>query len=329
MSSAMGWRKELAKELLKPKRKRFRRRRVFSPNVDSIWTMDLMDVHKYSALNKGYRYILVVLDIFSRYAWAYPLVNKTGKEVKKGLKHIFRADGGRTPVRIWCDDGKEFFNTTVQSFLDKKGITLYSTFNEPKAAIAERFIRTLRRKMEMHYIVDQNTVWYNVLQRLIDEYNSGYHRSIGMSPKQATQPKNCGKVFDELYSKTHKSTASGKNARGRLKVGDKVRISVHKRNFEKGATANWSEEIFTVDKVMGESIPIVYRIKDLMDENIEGGFYREQLEKTNQSIYRIDKVVKRRRRKNGVDESLVRWSGYSDKFDSWVPSATVMQSRND
>ena len=292
MSSAVSWRTELARELLKPKRKRFRRRRIFSPNVDSIWTMDLMDVHRYSAMNKSYRYILIVLDIFSRFAWAFPLVNKTGEEVSKGLKQIFRANGNRTPVRIWCDDGKEFFNTTVQSFLDKKGITLYSTFNEPKAAIAERFIRTLRRKMEMHYIVNQNTVWYNVLQRLIDEYNSDYHRSLGMSPEQAAQPENYGKVFDKLYTRTHKRAArSERGARGRLKTGDKVRISVHKRNFEKGATANWSEEIFTVDRVMSNSIPIVYRIKDLMGENIEGGFYREQLEKTNQSIYRIDKVV--------------------------------------
>ena len=292
--------------------------------------MDLMDVHRYSTMNKGYRYILVVLDIFSRYGWAYPLTNKTGEEVKKGLQHILQTSGDRAPVRIWCDDGREFFNATVQSFLDKRGIKLYSTFNEPKAAIAERFIRTLRRKMEMSYIVNQNTVWYNVLQNLMEEYNTSYHRSVGMSPEQASKPEHYGQVFDKLYPRMRRHRAANAKgaAGGELRVGDKVRISLHKRHFEKGATANWSEEIFTVSQAMSNSIPPVYKLEDLMGEKIEGGFYREQLEKTNQSIYRIDKVLKNRRR-NGRDESLVRWSGYSDKFDSWLPSLSVVKSRNE
>ena len=331
--SDIEWRKSLAKELLKPKRTRFKRRRVFSPNLDKIWTMDLMDMHRYSTTNNGYRYILVVLDIFSRYAWAHPLKNKTGEEVKKGLQHILRNDGNRSPKKIWCDDGREFFNTVVQNYLRTKNITLYSTYNEPKAAIAERFIRTLRRKIETTYIVNQNTVWYDVLQKLVDEYNASYHRSIGMTPQQATKSEHYGEVFDSLYSappqEARRTAANERRYTGgsRLRVGDRVRISLHKRNFEKGATANWSEEIFTISQIMSHSTPTVYRLKDLLDENIEGTFYREQLEKTNQEIYRIDKIVKKRR-KNGQDESLVRWSGYSDKFDSWIPTSSVANSRN-
>lgn len=149
------WKQKLAKELLKPKLKRFPRRKIYSPNMDRIWTMDLMDVRKYSKQNKNYKYILVVLDIFSRFAWARPVKAKTGREVTDALRDIF-TKSGRKPSRIWSDDGKEFFNhLMVQGLLRKNDITLYSSFNEPKASIAERFIRTLRRKMEMHYIITQ------------------------------------------------------------------------------------------------------------------------------------------------------------------------------
>ena len=318
-----AWKKALAKELLKPKLKRFPRRRVFSPNVDKIWTMDLMVVEKYRKYNKNYKYILVVLDLFSRFAWARPLKTKTGLEVSQALKDIF-TKSDRKPTRIWSDDGTEFFNAHVQKLLRDNNIMLYSSFNEPKAAIAERFIRTLRRKIEIHYIVTQSTVWYKDLQSMINEYNSDIHRSIGMSPNEAIKPENFIQVFNAQYSKPKPSPRK----KPLLEVGDKVRISLHKRHFEKGATANWSEEIFQITKSVNTQ-PIVYKLKDLADEEIEGGFYREQLQKTNQEIYRIDKVVRKRKLKNGNEESLVRWSGYPDKFNSWIPSNDVQHSRNE
>ena len=321
--SAEAWKKELAKELLRPKLRRFPRRKIFSPNVDRIWTMDLMVVEKYSKQNKNYKYILVVLDIFSRFAWARPLKTKTGKEVTDALRDIF-TKSGRIPSRIWSDDGTEFFNSQVQGLLRKNDITLYSTFNEPKASIAERFIRTLRRKMEMHFIVTQSTVWYKALQNMIDEYNSDFHRSIGMSPNEAIKIKNYAKVFEKQYSQS-KLNSSKKSL---LEVGDKVRISLHKRHFEKGATANWSEEIFEIVEVLNDYKPVVYKLKDLADEDIDGGFYREQLQKTNQEIYRIDKVLRKRKLADGTSESLVRWSGYPDKFNSWIPSNDVQHSKN-
>ena len=239
------------------------------------------------------------------------------------IRDIF-IKSGRKPNRIWSDDGTEFFNSQVQSLLHKNGITLYSTFNEPKASIAERFIRTLRRKMEIHYIVTQSTVWYNQLQSMIDEYNSDFHRTIGMSPDEAIKIENYNKVYDKQYSKSKVKL----DKKALLEVGDKVRISLHKRHFEKGATANWSEEIFEIVDVLDNYNPVVYKLKDLADEEIDGGFYRQQLQKTNQEIYRIDKIVRKRKLTNGTSESLVRWSGYPDKFNSWIPSVDVQHSKN-
>ena len=171
-TTAPPWKKQLTKELLKPKRKRFPHRRIFSPHVDRIWTMDLLNIHQLSRQNKNFRFILVVLDIFSRFAWARPLKDKTGTRVAAALQDILTtaAGGDRKPEKIWSDRGTEFYNATVARLLKRNAIKLYSTHNEPKASIAERFIRTLRGKIESNFILTQSTVWYDILPELIDEY---------------------------------------------------------------------------------------------------------------------------------------------------------------
>ena len=309
---APEWKKQLTKELLKPKRKRFRRRRVFAGSVDSIWTADLLDIHQYARQNKGFTFILVVLDVFSRYAWARPLRNKTGKEVAKAFEGIFQEDG-RKPRKLWVDRGTEFYNVNVNRLLNDNGVDMYSTHNEPKATIAERFIRTLREKIETNFTLTQSTVWHDILPELIREYNTSKHRIIKMTPEDASRPENYDKVFTFKHTKDESPPS--------FKVGDKVRISVHKSLFTKGATANWSEEIFTVRKIRKDTDPIVYELRDLADEDVEGTFYKEQLQKTQQEIYRVDKIVRKR-----GNEVLVKWSGYPEKFNSWMPAEDIMKS---
>ena len=311
--NAPEWKKQLTQELLKPKRNIFPRRRIFSPNVDFIWTMDLLDTQKLSRVNKNFKYILVVLDIFSRFAWARPLKNKGGICVKNALRDIMEYSG-RKPFKIQSDNGTEFYNSNVGGLLKQYNIKLYSTHNEPKASIAERFIRTLRGKIESNFILTQTTVWYDILPELLREYNHSYHRSIGMPPEDAIKPENYIKVFNRLYSKQREDTQPT------LNIGDKVRISIHKRLFEKGATANWSEEIFEISGIV-RAKPTVYHILDLAGEEVKGSFYREQLQKTDQNIYRIDRIIRRR-----GDKVLVNWSGYPDKFNSWIPKNDVQQS---
>ena len=312
-TTAPKWKKDLTTELLKSKRKTFQRRRIFSPDVDHIWTMDLLDIHRFSRQNTNFRFILVVLDVFSRFAWARPLKDKTAKSVANSLQDIITTSG-RKPKKIWSDKGTEFYNSTVNSLLQRNNIELYSTHNEPKASIAERFIRTLRGKIESNFILTQSTVWYDILPELMREYNNSCHRSVGMTPSEAIRKENHVKVFNHLYPRRDMKE------KDRLKIGDKVRISVHKTLFEKGATANWSEEIFEITNLLPTQ-PIVYCIKDLADEPVIGTFYREQLQKTNQNVYRIDRVVRKR-----GDEVLVKWSGYPDKFNSWIPKTDVLQS---
>lgn len=326
-NDAPAWKKQLAKELLKPKLKRFSRRRVFSPTVDAIWAIDLADVHQYARVNKNYKFILVVIDLFSKYAWAKPLRNKSGIVTARNLEDIF-VTSERNPSKLWADRGTEFYNVNVREVLRRYNIKLYSTYNEPKSAIAERFIRTLREKIESNFILTHSTVWYDILPELVHEYNTSFHRSISMTPEDAIKPENYQQVYDALYNRPKRKTPEQrrKDRTAVFQIGDKVRISLHKRLFEKGATANWSEEIFEISNVLVTKRPIVYKIKDLAGEELEGTFYRQQLQKTNQDIYRVDRIIRRRRGANNIQEVLVKWSGYPDKFNSWMLAADVMRN---
>ena len=320
---APEWKKELVNELLKPKLKRFPRRKVYSKGVDEIWTADLADFSKYSITNKGYKFILVVLDVFSRYAWARPLLNKTGVQTLLAFEDIFKE--GNKPRRLWCDRGREFYNNQFKyKLLRNNNIVLYSTHNEPKAMIAERFIRTLRKKIESNYILTQSTVWYDILPQLIHEYNTTYHRSIKMTPEEARMPKNYDLVNHIQYNR--KAYPVKKYM---FNVGDRVRISVHKNLFEKGATANWSEEIFEIYEILTRTQPVTYRIKDMAGEIVEGAFYTEQLQKTEEQIYRIDRIYRTRVKRDGTKECFVKWSGYQNQFNQWIPAEDVLESGKD
>ena len=266
--NAPEWKKKLAIELLKPKRNRFQRRRVYANTVDEIWTADLADQQKYARQNKGYRYILVVLDVFSRYAWARPLKAKTGICTAEALQSIL--DEGRIPLKLWTDRGTEFYNhnvaqtlhgpqfynAAVETVLHRNNIELYSTHNAPKAMIAERFIRTLRGKIESNYILTQSTVWYDILPTLVHEYNTQRHRSIKMTPEEASLPVNHNRVYHTQYRQKPVHPA-----RHMYATGDRVRISLEKKTFEKGATPNWSEEIYTVTDIVPTN-PVTYKIQD-------------------------------------------------------------------
>ena len=279
-----------------------------------------MDMHRYARQNKGYNYILIVLDVFSRYAFARPLKSKTGKETAAALEDIFETVKV-FPQKLWCDLGREYYNRNVDKLLKTRGITLYSTHNTVKASIAERFIRTLRRKIEYNYILTDSTVWYKILPQLIFEYNNTHHSTIKMTPLQATKPEN----FTTLYANQFKHPTV--NVSPTYYIGQKVRTSLNKKVFEKESTQAWSEEIFEIDDIL-PTAPIVYKLRDLSGEKILGSFYKSQLKPTSQSIYRIDRVLRRRVNAAGEHESLVKWRDYDDKFNSWVKSDTIHQSAN-
>ena len=146
--------------------------------------------------------------------------------------------------------------------------------------------------------------------------NTQYHRTIKMTPQEARRPRNIIRVYEALYKNIRSERIP------KCHIGAKVRISLQKRTFEKEATESWSEEIFEVSDVL-PTRPIVYKVKDLAGEELIGTFYKEQMQRTDQSIYRIDRVLRRRQKADGTREVLVKWSGYPEIFNSWEPEDNI------
>ena len=298
---------QLADELHRPVKRKFKKRQVFVHDIDEIWAADLADMSSFSKDNKGFKFLLLVIDIFSKYGWIIPLKNKEGLTVANALKSIFEE---RKPEKLWTDKGKEFYNKSVKGLIE-----IYSTENEEKSSVVERWIRTMKEKM-WKYFTDNNTYTYiDILQDLVRDYNNTKHRTINMTPVEASKKKNKDIVFNNLYPDRNKLQII---PTPKFSVGDEVRIVKKKKIFEKGYTTNWTEEIFTITKIQNTN-PITYKISDLLGEEIKGTFYEPELQKTQQQIFRIEKVIE-----EGKGKSFVKWKGYSDKFNSWVDNKNLI-----
>ena len=302
------WVQQLAEEFHKPIKRKFTKRRVFVKGVDEVWAADLVEMGRFSDWNKGIKLIklLMVIDVFSKFGWIEPLQNKKGETVVAAFEKTFKL--GRKPRLLWTDKGKEFYNKNVNQLLSRKNIKLYSTENEEKSSVAERFNRTIKQKMWKMFSANNNTIYVDKIDELLKNYNSSFHRSVQMSPKSASDIKNTHQVFANLYSdEIYKQVKKPK-----FRIGDRVRISKYKRKlFDKGFTPNWTEEIFVINEIL-HTKPVTYRVVDLQGETVTGSFYEPELQKTTQEIFRIEKVI---RRDNKRQRALVKWSGYPGKFE--------------
>ena len=218
-----------------------------------------------SRKNKGIKYLLCVIDLYSKYAFVIPLKDKKGISIVNAFNKIIK-QSNRKPNKIWVDQGGEFYNNVFEKWLSDNDINMYSTYNEGKSVVAEKFIRTLKNKLYKHMTATGKNVYYDVLDDVVNKYNNTKHSTIKMKPIDV---KNNKRVYiDEHNEKDSK-----------FKVGDRVRISRYKYIFAKGYAPNWSSEIFIVDKI-NDTVPYTYNLKDLNDEETIGSFYDKELQKT-------------------------------------------------
>ena len=214
--------------------------------------------------NKGIRFLLCVIDIFSKYAWVVPLKDKKGVSIVTAFQSILK-QSNRKPNKIWVDKGSEFYNASFKKWLQDNDIVMYSyscihvTHNKGKSVVAERFIRTLKSKIYKYMTSISKNVYIDKLDGIVDEYNNAYHTTIKMKPID---------VKDNTYINTDKEIT---NEDPKFKVGDLVRISKYKNIFAKGYTSNWSEEVFVIKKVKN-TVPWTYVINNLNGEKITGTF---------------------------------------------------------
>ena len=156
----------------------------------------LVDVQNLSRYNKGTKYLLTCIDIFSKYAWAVPLKKKQGQELVKAFQTIL-ASGGK-PLKLQTDQGTEFLNRVFQKFIRENNIEFFTVKSALKASVVELFNRTFKNKMYKYFTAKNTLTNIDVLPQLVKSYNSTYHRSIKMKPTQVTEA-NEAKVWDTLY----------------------------------------------------------------------------------------------------------------------------------
>ena len=298
--------------LHKPTRHRFPRNRTIVSGINAQWQMDLASVERFARYNDGTRYLLCVIDVFSKRAWVIPLQSKQSSVVLNGLKKLFSMTDAR-PQKIQTDRGGEFTARIIQQYLESLSIKFFTTFNEEtKASISERFIRTIMSKIS-RYLTFNNTYRYlDALPKLVESYNNTYHRTIRTTPNNVTKA-NEKQIWSLIYGDM-KSTQSP----FKFEIGDIVRILSTRAIFRKSYETRWSRELFRIKNRLRKERQI-YHIEDFNGEMIKGSFYAEELQKVRKDdeVFIVEKVLGTRRRK-GKQEYLVRWAGWPSSFDSWV-----------
>ena len=205
--------------------KKFKKTKVYSSFRDNIWGVDLADMQSLSKYNKGNKYLLCTIDLFSNCAWIAPLKDKKGASIVNAFQKIISK--GRKPNKIRVDQGSEFYNNSFKCFLKINNIEMYSTYNEGKSVVAERFIRTLKNKIFKHMTAISKNVYFDVLDDIVNKYNNTVHRTIKMKPID---------VANDSYAEYNENS----NIKDpKFKVSDHVRISKYKNIFAKGCDPNW------------------------------------------------------------------------------------------
>lgn len=272
--SIRNWlKKQEVYTLHKQRKLRFPRLKYNPLNIDDIWSIDLADMNNVARHNRS-RYILAIVDHFSRYAWCVPIKNKTTESVIKAFEALFEKTK-RRPLNILSDKGREFVSKKFINFLKNHSIKFY-TANDPatKASVCERFIRTIKSLIYRYFTLKNTKKYIDVLDVLVNIYNTRKHRSIGCAPSSINE-NNILKVWKFMTKNHPKNIFNEKKAK--FSVGEYVRVTNPKRSFDKGYIKQWSDEIFLVVKVI-LSYPLTYRISALDGEIINSLFYEEELQ---------------------------------------------------
>ena len=213
---------QLANELHKTIIRKFKKRKVYSSFRENIWGVDLADMQSLSKYNKGIKSLLCTIDLFSKYACVVPIKDKKGTSIVNAFQKIISK--GRKPNRIWVDQGSKFYYIFFKDFLKTNNIEMYSTYNERKPIVVERFIRTLKNKIFKHMAAISKNVYFDVLDDSGNKYNKAVHKTIKIKSIDVTVDSYV--EYNEDFNKKDP----------KFKVGDHVRISKYKNIFTKGYT---------------------------------------------------------------------------------------------
>lgn len=311
--------------LHKTPRKKFPRRRVIVSAPMLQFQSDLMDMSAFAKYNDDYRWLMVNIDVFSKFGYGTPVKRKDAQHMVLAFKDLFSKTD--PPKKLQTDKGKEYLNKLVQEYLKEKGVHHFTAENvETKAQIAERFLKTIKHKIYRYFTANDTKRWIDVFPELIHSYNHSVHSSHSFKPVDARLPENLAQVRWNLYGPNSRLALKSKGGRRDIKPplfkpSDKVKLSKYALVFDTGYTPNWTIEPFIITEVL-PTFPVTYKIKDLKNREIKGTFYSFELQRiTNfEEVYKIKDILEEK-----GDKVLVRWEGFPDDFQSWVHRSNLIK----
>lgn len=302
----------------------FQRSRVLVTGIDDQWEADLADVQEYKKDNENVRYLLFVIDVFTRFLWVEPLSDKTSDEVADGFDAILK-ETQRHPRRLRTDGGSEFTAVTFEKMLKGENISHIVTHSEKQANYVERVIQTIKKRM-LRYMIEANTREYlKILPPLVFSYNHTWHSGIENRPVDITSKADERKLWWQTYwGREPYSSKRKKKVRFKFNLGDIVRMSVIRSAFQREYMSRWTMELFKIsDRFVRQGQPI-YKLVDWANDPVKGTFYEPQLQRTKEpAVYKVEKIVKYKG-KGKAKKALVQWKGWPKKFNSWEPAAAVL-----
>ena len=264
----------------KPPKKYYATNKTDVYHIDDIWSLDILDLKDYGPENnRGYRYVLVTIDNFSKFGWTVPLKNKNAQTIKDSFENIL-ISSKRKPGFIESDRGKEFYNKIFQDFLNKNNIKLYSRNTSLGAVFAERFNRTIRDLLKKIVFEQGDAKWIDILPTITKQYNNRIHSSTKLSPKDGSLKKNEAFVYKNFLDKR-------KKIKPKYEIGNLVRTADLKKTFSKGDTTNWSYNLYKITEIINDTIPS-YKI-----DNLSERYNESLLKKTELTLKENDNVMKK------------------------------------
>ena len=264
---------EIVKEIFSPVIKKFQRIQIQTHYKDECWSIDLIDRSNLSKYNKNYKFIFTIIDNHTKYAWAIPLKDKSGKSTTTALKSLIEKEK-RKPHKIWSDRGKEFYNTTFLHYLKEQNIQIYSTNSDLKAVFVERFNRTLLDLIKEPMYIEGKGNWLNHLDAALDKYNNRVHGTTKMTPFEMSFNTLIRAASPNLIPKNDNNNHNNKLPK--FQVGDFVRVPDKRNIYSKGYTTNWNRELFKIHSI-NKTNPVTYTLNDENGEIIQGKYYEQEL----------------------------------------------------
>jgi len=296
---------------------------IYVRNKREIIQSDLIDLSSLSEHNQGVKYLLVVIDSFTRYVWIRPLKTKSSEEVLSAFKDIEKDMPNGLGQSLMTDQGKEYVNKSFQAYLRKLGVRVIIPNN--KCPHVERFNRTFQNILYKYMEESQTKTYVDKLQSFVDLYNNKYHRIIRTTPYEAEKQSNYSAVLsavERYYSRNQREIEKTP----KFKIGDHVRITAQKNYFHKGYYQTFKPTVYKISQVLTHLPVVMYRLSTLKDVEESGTWYESELQLVSKdygdTVFKIDHVVKTRV-KNGRKEAFVKWKHWPESENSWIPLADI------